>query len=532
MSPPIFGKNEANAYFANLIGPKLQQNNIDFTKLSKKDSLNIYLEIKKLLSMSRMSIDELGVSSVSNVTTPSQSVIEVESNVTNPIISAEKIFSGLNKDQEKSRLLTLTENINKTVDQLLTDESSEHYPQILEKYANIAEKCSQRISNLTAMIEKVREEKKKMLGSGPLLAETKTETVKKSQESDDVQKPSSSSSLDDEYFLTIDMSLANKLKQLPLEKLKSIKNQDELDLTKIPTEDDLEQRLKKLMEPIAATDMGLLKNNEKNKNEEDFLPILGNIPKVPSMILSHEDSKINPVQTKSKKPPPSKGILLTRKLTQEFTVPHELSTIPEQDSQTRLENSTNVSENKSTKPKPTPVKETEKSKSSENECASVKSKVAKSKSPRKEQISSKLNSFLANLSASTNSNSSSDEKLEMKKVEAMLRSIGMDWAISTVRKTQESLALTSSSSSNDMHSSSSKVMADESTSFMSKQLKKISSSTLRSDASPISFNNTTDISDIPNVTLGKNTSTPLNKNQSKQTETVSGDFISLTESTL
>lgn len=83
-------------------------------------------------------------------------------------------------------------------------------------------------------------------------------------------------------------------------------------------------------------------------------------------------------------------------------------------------------------------------------------------------------------------------------IEAMLRSIGMEWAIPTLHKTKEALALTSSSSSlelkrNGSSNSGSEVSLKQ---FLNKQVK-VSSSTLRSDASPVSFSG--EISELSSI---------------------------------
>lgn len=100
------------------------------------------------------------------------------------------------------------------------------------------------------------------------------------------------------------------------------------------------------------------------------------------------------------------------------------------------------------------------------------------------------NDTKCNISSKLTSSSSTDD---IENIESMLRSIGMAWAIPTLYKTQEALALTSSSSSLDVQSKAG--LGNESScsdvsvrNFLAKQIwGKISSSTFQSDVSPESI---------------------------------------------
>ncbi|KAL3281907.1 hypothetical protein HHI36_005112 [Cryptolaemus montrouzieri] len=537
--------------------------------------------------MSRVSIDELGVSSVSTVTTPSQSIIDLESNKANMSTTHNTSTTHLSINTRTNQKIDVSSNAqnglpnfsfltvssdNRTIVASEIDSNSEQYPDILAKYAKIADQCSQRISNLSAMIEKVREEKNKMLQTPSLLVTNDSSTrymdlpspKKYIDEKDSAQYKSASSSSSEEgrNLLEIDLSLAEKLKGLTPEEIRRYENTGFLEssLTDCKAEEDLAKRLRALKEPVLKDQISskdqhvsqeqLLKYSG-NGDSVDFIPFLLNIPKMPPLT-------VEPTSGKHKKPPPSKGLLVTRKITEDFaTVPHELSTIPEQDSQTRFENTLKEKSpitpkdrrNSSVKesipePKKALVLETKKiptlseklrEETLENVITQVNDKL-RSCETHSEQESSSLQTETKRLTSNQNrtsvkvrellnlsdnslgsSNTSGDEKIEMFRIEAMLRSIGMDWAISTLRKTQEALALTSSSSSLDIKSSAAIKELSESDikEYLTKQIfQKISSSTLRSDASPGSLNESHELSGIQNADFAnKQTSTPVNRSR-------------------
>lgn len=117
------------------------------------------------------------------------------------------------------------------------------------------------------------------------------------------------------------------------------------------------------------------------------------------------------------------------------------------------------------------------------------------------------------------SSSSSDD---MEAIESMLRSIGMEWAIPTLHKTKEALALTSSSSSLEL-SSKKQVVGNSSSGsevslkqYLRKQIR-ISSSTLKSDVSPASFS--ADLSELSSIQA--NNSNVDKSNQKTSTPVIS-----------
>ncbi|KAK9888900.1 hypothetical protein WA026_001121 [Henosepilachna vigintioctopunctata] len=520
------------------------------TKL-QGENLNMQDEIKRLLNMSRLSVEELGVSSVSSVTTPSQSVIDLDSNRANTNTKYSSIngrsSQQFSEDQSQNEVPNFSymsiSTGSRTIFTSEVDSTSEQYPEILRKYAKIADKCSQRISNLSAMIEKVREEKNRMLQTSSILTTNDSSTKymdlpsprKLSNENELNERTKSSSSSgsgEGSNLLTINMSLAEKLKGLRPEEIENSENDMVLvneNLNDSRT-DDLDRRLKALREPVKrGPEQQYPKESEKG-DAIDFIPLLLDIPKMPLLTSDASNSK-------HKRPPTPKGFLAARRIT-DCMAPHELSTIPEQDSQTRFESTikdksprisgelkqslakeTVATPKKITHlearmlPKAEGIQTWDNHNSTQTDKSShklVKPKPItniKKKSPKVTEMSD--NSFCS-------SNTSGDEKLEMFRIEAMLRSIGMDWAISTLRKTQEALALTSSSSSLDIKSPATIKELSEADvkEFFTKQVfQKISSSTLRSDASPGSLDESYDLSEINGDFSKKKTSTPINRSR-------------------
>ncbi|XP_045472132.1 myosin-9 isoform X2 [Harmonia axyridis] len=602
-------------YFCNLIGKKPQQLNLNEIASSIKlpENQDLLGEVQKLLGMSRQSIDELGISSVSTVTTPSQSVIDLESNKLNTSTTYSTntridLINEICQTQNQTTLpnfsfLTVSSE-NKTVVASEIDSNNEQYPDILAKYAKIADQCSQRISDLTSMIQKVREDKNRMLQTSSILptndSSTKYMDLPSPNKSNDTkdstkeQRSISSSSSGDSKLLDINFSLAEKLKGLTPEELKNFSKQHN-NVNNSIGEEDLAKRLKALKEsPVLLNENNKAGSQLQNKktentankktstqpnnshvvppvsgskegNSTDFIPFLLDIPKLPALAADSTN-------TKHKKPPPSKSFMVARKFT-DFVAPHELSTIPEQDSQMKFESTIRdkspKDENKfqaketisiskkspiENKGKPNsspkgnnPIIYAVTTKSDNNIHLKVpdpKPTIIRTTSSPIIRTTSPINSHSKSSSKTKESsnysdnslgslNTSGDEKVEMLRIEAMLRSIGMDWAIPTLRKTQEALALTSSSSSIDMKSPSLKQLNESDIKeYFSKQLfQKISSSTLRTDASPGSLNESRDLSDIQNSDFAyKQTSTPVNGRELYEAHDRSTDLPSAIES--
>ncbi|KYB27244.1 uncharacterized protein LOC100142081 [Tribolium castaneum] len=415
--------------------------------------------IKKLLNMSRASIDDLTISA-SDVSTPSHSVVETPSN--NPLLKLLNVMKYYNLDvadlqkqlsyetddsgrhyntSESIAVTTSTSEGDKSVQFKScteVDTSSKVEGRKIQDYANMAASCTKKISSLTAMIEKLRAEKKKMMSSGSsgsdkdLTLTSYLQLPDKSPKQDEI----------DAKLLDIDYNYAEKLKQLSREELQVEKQKVEV---REPTDQELLTRLKSLLQDsnsknkdkraVESTKKFLQKIddtcvtliNEKklfedkqedrtvgqvsektsvslkdDKTPQSF-PLLLDIPKLPRLEAPSLEKK------RKKRPPPTK----TLRPIPEPVVPHELSTIIEADSQLSAKAESPV------KPKGRPGSSGSKS----GDVPDILTEVVKDKS-------------------STNSSDLS----EMETMETMLMSIGMEWAIPTLKKTREALALTSSSS--------------------------------------------------------------------------------------
>ncbi|KAH1001649.1 hypothetical protein HUJ04_005637 [Dendroctonus ponderosae] len=539
--------------------------------------------IKRLLSMSKASVDDLGVSS-SDVQTPSQSIIEMEPN--NPLASLHnavrlinlraadfprdsgEFFSTKNSSQNSQTRDHSSQKNDSSTEKI----AKEH---LLSQYADVTDSCTKRIANLAAMIEQLRQEKLQMMESPPLVpyhaspsspqpedAPQVTPTLSDKENStkyfdfpphDDKSKASNSTaSLDEEELnrrlLEIDMSLAEKLKKFRQEQ----DGTGEPQPTVLAPEDQINDpdqpfldRLHRLIQESHQQENAV--EAEKPPAVQPFVPFLVDIPKLP--ILEPEPDRIN-LGPERRHPPPSKGLLTAKKFNGNISLmPHELSTITEADSQHSAKISPNQSKTNASIDRelhqlldqagsPDSESTLPAAKPNSPGAASGKHKSASDKSDA--SISNALTcsdstcTNLAALSSSSSKMSSSSSSGDLKSIEAMLKSIGLDWAIPTLHKTQEALALTSSSSSVDL--SSKKTSARKSTSesevslkeFLKKQLlEKVSSSSLnRSNASPASFvRDCSDVSSIHEKTK-RRTSTPVfsskSTNKSKEEQLFSG----------
>lgn len=184
--------------------------------------------IKRLLSMSKASVDDLGVSS-SDVPTPSQSIIEMEPNK-------------LPTRHPNSKPADFPTDSGEAFPSSREKIAKEH---LLSQYADVTDSCTKRIANLAAMIEQLRQEKLQMMESPPLAPQSSpkspqpedarqiTPTLSDRENStkyfdfppyDD--KSNSTASLDEEELnrrlLEIDMSLAAKLKRFRQEKNRAV----------------------------------------------------------------------------------------------------------------------------------------------------------------------------------------------------------------------------------------------------------------------------------------------------------------------
>lgn len=347
---------------------KPQQRNVtDSSDSSTADLSRTVLQkyVKKLLAMSRTSIENLQVSTVSEVSTPSGSVIEVASNKPDKFLlkhilntlnmskrEAEQHFQEVPPnsldsinyytDTESTTLTSSVSSVGKVVKTKNVADTKEipgetnSQTTMMAKYEEIAETCSRRISNLTAMIEQVRLEKERILHSPNSTSEKEQSTSyldipqKKPEETEE--------SLNDlsEKIIEIDENLVKTLKTMSESHIKeAFTVQCETQTPREEEEDIIVTRFKKL---LSSSDE---KSNSPSKDDRqlDFVPLLFDIPKLPKLETSSEPETPT---SRIRRPPPAKGLLVAKKFNGDITaVPHELSTIVEAESQvsTRVQQS-------------------------------------------------------------------------------------------------------------------------------------------------------------------------------------------------
>lgn len=426
------------------------------TSNDKKLDPRLLTYIKKLLTMSHASIDDLTVSAASEVSTPSQSLVEMTSN--NPLMQLKNVMDYFNLDavEVQKQLTSMSEGSTvhyNTSGSFALDSGSDgdtratRFKSCLEisssksdskknasnvkSYADMAETCTKKISDLTAMIEKVRAEKKQILETSPAMS---VESNEKDVSTIYLDLPEvSSCSLNTGHdetcgkLIDIDRSYANKLK-------KSTPREVEEETRRLGSDEELLSRLQSLLKSPKSPKKTSPQSSKSPtrqpvkeiktvsfsgfKETQPDIPLL-NIPKLSKL----EAPPMDKWEKDKKRPPPSKGLKALN-----GNIPHELSTIIEADSQLST----------------------------------------KADSPVK---------TVTDILPVKNKSSDSSDKSEIEAMENMLQSIGMEWAIPTLKKTREALALTSSSNDSSKKSSSSDVSLRE---FLSK----ISSSTVQSEPSP------------------------------------------------
>ncbi|KRT81706.1 hypothetical protein AMK59_5668, partial [Oryctes borbonicus] len=214
-SPPDYTKSDfSRGPQAQSTGTRPSYYSSDMTSKSgqprRKIDPRLLTYIKKLLTMSRNNIDDLGVSSVSDVSTPSASLMnDAKNNSLNQLRNIVKYFNinlddlayYLNYSDDTAGISTASSNgqnsgydasksnanimntTTSTSDNSKTQPSSESFPSPTEhvhhhfhpltgehfhitpvsQYADLADLCQKRISELAAMIEQVRMEKQQIL---------------------------------------------------------------------------------------------------------------------------------------------------------------------------------------------------------------------------------------------------------------------------------------------------------------------------------------------------------------------------------
>lgn len=431
-SPPDFQPvthKQKNA-FKNILKDIPQQHNIINEIAPSTTMPPLKDHIKRLLVMSRGSVEELTVSTVSEVSTPTTSVVESASNNPEHIISEIMTQFALHQMPENITSSTPTSpHLSlKGVDigcQCVDNYASENYPEVLTTYNKMAESCAKKIENLASMIERVRLEKRDMLDR-PMSGSDKEDSTKYldlPSNRDNSPSPVEHDPLTANLLQT-DFDYAEQLKQ------KRSDNEDspQLDVTN----PELVRRFLKL-------------------KEDDAEPVTDtlwlDIPKLPKF---EENSNR---ASNASKPPPSRGITIAMRHHQDVNVlPHELSAIPEVDSFV-----SNRPQNSSRGRDQSLHKEEAKNESCQVDCKESSSSISlpdilseldvinalntQKVSPEETSEKSLSNKSTGTISIPSNSSSNDID------IETTLKSLGMGWAVTTLKKTQQALALTSSSSS-------------------------------------------------------------------------------------
>lgn len=511
----------------NISGEYSHENSSDLLMSKTKIDSFVVKYIEKLLTMSEGSVDELEISSVSDIPTPSQSVVEVVSNhpiaqlydlmtsfdisiadiqnyfksISNYSHMYHKMFntsSGVSRTSSDSAYQindhhtaltsctdSTTKNGNDIREMSLEDYSKQCYPNMMSKYAEVAKSCNERITSLTAMIEKVRLEKKRMMQSRSSSESDKENSTSYLDLPKDIAKkslincksPDSANNSTKEQeelnreLLDIDLSLAAKLKTLTPSEVRAqhflngkvshaLSQNSSRQAASISGLSDISHNM--------VTDDSAVKELEEKSRDfnTDFIPLLLDIPKLPKLSVPNElQYEIH----KNKKPPPSKGLTVVRKFNGDIlTVPHELSTIVEADTHTSSkyqkvsssDTSSSLGSNiVSLRTNQMPQQSNKSKKSTEESVPDILSEVVQNQNEHHEstsKVSTKGHKRILVHKASEgkgmhlSSDSSTEKSNDIETVETMLQEIGMAWAVTTLRKTQEALALTSSSSSLDI----------------------------------------------------------------------------------
>ncbi|KAK4880312.1 hypothetical protein RN001_008458 [Aquatica leii] len=420
-------------------------------KCVKLDDRTLLKHIQQLLSMSRGSVDELGVSTVSDVSSPGSSVINIESNCVGDRF--ERVLKQLNIDlsqfpsnttvptpsekcstphyntavsivDSRSNRCLEDDTRNKSIDEY----ASENYPDVLLAYNKMAESCAQKIDNLAAMIEKVRLQRMKLCQQSPI-------------------SDKDNSTRYHEPPPIINCDCASPEQQKLNEQLLQVypgENQEKVEdtSTKVSsvnsTNQELLDRFNKLKECNVKSDQSV------DKQDVSVSALWLDIPRLPAYTVANTHCDASTVTRKKSKPPTSKGITVARCYNKEITtIPHELSEIPEVDSfvSGRLQRSLNNNNRLHSD-------ELDPSKATQDDVPDLKNSSSSVSIP---DILSGIDSPIQILNAEAivpdKTLVSDSSTNDMETIETTLKRLGMGWAVTTIKKTQESLALTSTSSS-------------------------------------------------------------------------------------
>lgn len=345
--------------FSSTKGDVTSTKNLSSLAESRTTNATLIKYVKKLLSMSKGSVDNLTVSS-SEVPTPSQSVIELETN--NPVAQLHEIIKyfhlkveDLTNEYSSSEstvksVVSSNDRDNKTeqADVKMKDKSKKTQVKksndVAIQYSDVAKSCSKRIADLAFMIQKLREDKENVIHSSKSSSNStsdnehfelndastkylnlpdlsKTDTKKSAS----LSNSSSTSSINEEELnrkiLEVDFELAGKLKKSSTEG-KTLENNN--------SDQELLLRLQRLMNK-RITEPQQESEPKSSSEPESFVPLLVDIPKLPKLEMPPKNLTFS---NNHKRPPTSKGIEIAKRLNGNISVvPHELSTIVEADSQ-------------------------------------------------------------------------------------------------------------------------------------------------------------------------------------------------------
>ncbi|GLV41425.1 hypothetical protein CBL_06655 [Carabus blaptoides fortunei] len=456
---------------------------------------HLFKYIQKLLSMSRQSIDDLTVSSVSDVSIPGPNVTDSADNTS--IMQLHNVMSHFNLSfSDIQRYLTpesssssinnietnqpiVTEAIVHTTNQgthepmEINESNLLPYSSILSKFTELAQSSCDKISNLTSMIDKIRLEKERLLS--PL--------------SSDKNDNSYTSYLELPPKFTTDSAQTKASENKP----KQVEENSSSSSNSIG-QDAVDRYLLSVGESNGLTESNVEANDPLNSNtaSNEFVPMLVGIPKYDEddsvTLLNFVNPNMNNFVFNTTKPKPPPALLRNAakyNLNIDMT-PHELSTIVELDTVTSSRNVSEIviqrprtpdehipnkdigdivyisrSDESSTQsefvtisperymsPRETGIKKTSNGNVERKEGEHLKKVSPKSalKKPGNKSPSRPKSEISGVQPLFSDKSSSSPEDRE-----AILRNMGLGWAVSTLKKTQESLALSSSSDSSKRH---------------------------------------------------------------------------------
>lgn len=622
--PPL---KECSAYsdqqkmYKEILHKKPQQTN----RINRKEiTPNLLNYIKKLLSMSRRSIDELTVSSVSDITSPGPSIIETADN--NPLIQLQNVMNYYNLnfadiqqhftisdsstaslDNQQSPVLQIAiepqpgpsksshstskptsgenpSNQRSTSEEIQpsqrpTSESTLDQPdaldlpyvEILNKYQELTKNCCEKITALSAMIDKVRLEKQRLMS--PVLSERNEISTTSYMELPKERKSNDKKSSDE---------MAEQQNDSPKDdKQMKEKSTTSTDSYASSVNNNVVENYLLTVSPTAAVSI-----SSELMEQPDFVPMLQGIPKYnlqseqKSQPIHLLDSPVKQFLVNSKsRPPPALNSNMQRYNLNIDMTPHELSTIVEMDTVASSKNASEMliskhqsqqlipaveppqdyddvnileedlsssSEFRTITPERFMVMESQKELHKISLISSMDSnksrrKSALRKSPKHKATDRATASQISGVQPLGSDRASSSTSPE--DMEKILRNMGLGWAVSTLKKTHEALALSSTSTSSVETSFKKRVSFKEYSSTNSEvSLKDVitkeffkkltSSSSSSSDISPRLQENNPNISEIIGGAPGTQsrdrsqhrTSTPVQ--QSRSTDSKNNNLFS------